>query len=1171
MDVQDLRRLIHEHVSSGTLTITVADLGTGAAAGLVTDWFGGTLTLRDVTLRDSDTGVDLDGTLDWLAVKGRKVTGAAFAIDPQDRTPSLFLPCPLPEEWKFSTSFPPTLDSPLDGLRYAAGPELLLTSVRRQAGGGRPALEPGLTFHASQVKAPDKLGDLARLLPVTSGLLGLSGPIRRTDPAAPDIRLSCAERDSGTTLHASFALFAGSRQDGTGKMTYDVRVGARLVLSPQATVLVTAPVGASPVVLGADVLPTGRVPVGDLDGWSGSGVAVRQLTQSGLGLGDSVVLSGLTATLDPTRLHEGLAAALTEVTVGATTQPGFSWPIAGDEDFKLTGVGVQLAVATPLQPSPSATVTGFGDFLIADSVILKAKAAIPPGTFELTLAKGSSATLKNLVRHFLPTADLSGAPEITLDAFYGETTPIEGYFDVTGQVDTEIPLSLGAATLTLTGIGAEVWRRPTGPGTHTLGACLSAEAALAPAGSQDAVTFQAQWWIPGTFALTGAFPTISLTDLLKRLAADTGLSLPVDLPVITLKETTATVRRGAGYELALKSSVDFEGTKQLHLLGKATKDTGAGTSTVFVAAIWQEAWSWSPRDVPKWKDALGILAEIDFAHSGLAVSSADNQPVTGGDALPAAFPPKVDKGLTFFTEIAFAEKGGLHFLHKLFPDAHSIALTALLASDIKKSEFTATIGETETKKNFGGLILKIVPADFSIALSTSFVLDLGDLSFLDAPGNGKLSFTGSGSVAERGGVWNFSLRLVLEGAYGLPAGQLLPHQFAYALDAPGYTLLTAEPAPGVPSSWDPFPTAPPADTSGGTSPAWKNAFGVEGFDVNDFFLEVLCADGEFSMGGGGDIQVGGTTLALAAYGGFEPPAITAFYFALKTGTPAVGQGVSLYDIVHIVVTPPAALDFLKRVVLKQLTLCVVTTPGEWEHPVTHQKWSQGFYAKGDIGILDNTWKFEVEISPTGLYARSDIADPIKIGDVVTLSDATGGKGPQYLLDLKGIKKGTIPATVMSLSGRVKILGVEAALAATLGASGFTFDFTTDLKIFKADLKCTLGDDGLHAEADAELSFTIPAPKGLSFADLLSVDVSGGVTLDITEDKAMATVDFRGKVTVAGQSLGDITLAPAAFGISSFDRLTSYFTDDPDLIWKQLDDTLWETVKDCAMKKAGASL
>ncbi|MEU1376004.1 hypothetical protein ABZ442_20450 [Streptomyces triculaminicus] len=1222
MTIDELKALITRHTQDTTLTLPAADLGTGPAAALIGTWLDGTLTVTDLRREDHDDSVTVHGTLTvtGLGLTDLPVHGIEFGLDPLDHDPTLYVPLVVPADWTFSTSFPATDGSDLAALAFPVPPALLLTSTARPARDGHPALDPGLTFHASQVDDPAQLGGLAALLRPRPGELSLTGPVVRRPSKGPgdevrtDIALRSTPRPDGE-FSASFYLWAGSRDDdgaNGSSVTYGLRLAADLVLGQVggATISAALPSGGGVLALGADRLPEKLSP-DDLAAWNGTGAAVHQLVdQQGFTLGASVRLTGITATIDPSAFGKGgLAAALTQVTATVETTPGTTWPIVGD-DLALTGVGATLTVTNPLQASRAAKVTGRGDFTVAGDVSLHATAEIPPGTFRLTLDESTPAELRDVLQHFLPHADLTGVPTLTLKKFSGSATPKKGAYEVDASISSDWHIDVGAARITLTEAGLELAREggegaPGGvvqprsdSGSGTTGT-LSAKAELGPAsggdGDDSVVKFSAKWTVPGAFELDGTFPDLDLTELLTSLACRADVPLPDGLPQVSLLHPAVTVRLGTaltgqpaagkGYELAVSTTATFDAA-QLTFFGKAARKAEGGT--LFAAALWQQDWVWSPGKVSDWAPVLGFLDGITFAKSGLAVSSADGVTVDAGTDPPDTLPATLDKGLTFFTELGLT--GPLAPLKVLFQDASGIHLTARLTTPVQESEFTASIAEQKTREGFGGLVLAFAPAKREVSLQTSWNFTVPAVG--SAPAT-LLQFVAGGALKGT----EFHLFLALKPAHSgadEPAGRPAPHQLAYALRAPGQTLLTADPVAGADGRLvhDATPrgasgstyslvrstalrlaglTAPP---SADDLPAWKNAFGVEGFDVQYFYMQIgYGAETGLTLGGGGSVVIGDAALKLDIEGGFNPePYVTVFRFDLE----AVHQdtGISIWDVVAVLTAPPDWLAFLKQIVLHKLAMCVVIAPGGWTNPVTHEEWKQGFYAKGDIDFFGNNWRFEVNVSDDGLYAYSNIAQPLKLADVLTFSDASGTKGPQYLLDTRNIRTGHLPAKIFYLSGKLALLGLSASIEAQLGNDGFAFTIAADLlDILHGDMSCTLNSTGLKASAHVKLGFDVTIPRGVVLGgipvpagNLVGIHAEGGFDLSIDGSGVSLHLTASCDAYLLDVHLVDFHL-DQQFTIGKWDDIVSWLENNPEKLFESLGEGIWDALKNCATTTA----
>ncbi|MFI9202912.1 hypothetical protein [Streptomyces sp. NPDC053048] len=1181
MQFTELQALLDRHTTGDTLTLAAADLGSGPAAALVGTWLDDkTLTIAALHREDhpETNTIIVNGELSALGITDAQVTGMEFGLDPVNHDPTLFLPLATPTGWTLATSFPDTESSDLAGLTFDAPlPELLLTSVSRPARGGRPAIGRGLTLHAPDVRDPEPLGALVALVRGRQSSLSLTGPVQRRpvgDQVVTEIALRSVPEPS-EEFGGDFYLWAGSRGDGPSP-TYGLRLAGDLVLAKGIGVTVSAsvPVAGNEIVLAVDALPGGDVGTGVLEGWYGTGPAVQQLTTQGFTLGDAVRITELSVTIDVTKTGQGLAKALTAVTVKAAARPEVAWPIAGD-DLAVTGVSAQLTVTAPLQPSRSATVTGYGDFTVAGSVALHASAAIPPGRFELTLSEETPAQLKEVLHHFLPKADLNGVPDLTLKKFHGTAVPTQGEYGLSAAVTTEWHIDIGASRLQLDEASLDLERKKDGAEAAKTTGTLAAKAKLGPVGGDGSILFDAAWHLPGTFELGGTFPETDLTALLEALACRIDVPLPDGLPRVELHDSTVKLRLGGaqagepadgkGYELAIAGTVDFSGTKALTLVGKAAK---GGSGTLFAAAFWQNGWTWAPNQVQGWSEVLGILGDITFSKSGLAVCSADGVTLDAGSP-PDTLPSTLDKGLTFFTEIGFT--GPLEPLKALFEGvATGVHLQAVLASPVRNSVFRASIAEQKLRPGFGGLDVEIQPAQLRITLKTSWNFTVPAMG--SSPET-LLQFVAGGTVSKEG----LSLFLTLkpaDHALGTIAGQLAPGQYAFALEKPGGTALSAVPVTGANGQLVHDAThrltgiAAPQP-----GPAWKNAFGIDGFDIEAFWAQIGGGTSGLTLGMGGSIRVGDAGLELDIVGGLEPePFVTVFRFSLTT--PDKDKGVSLWDILAIVFSPPEELAFLKKIVLHELMFCAVTVPGGWTSPLG-EHWDQGYYGKGDIDFLGNNWRFEVGVGNDGIYANSVIAQPLTIGDWFTFSDKGGTKGPQYLLDTRGIKDHHLPQKILYLSGKIALLGLSVAVEAELGAKGFAFTLEAHLlNILTSEISCILDTaGGLHAAASVGLDFSVDIPRGvllggipIAGGTLVGIKAHGGFDLKIDGTGANLSLNAGCDAYLAGVHLVSFGL-DLTFGIQKWDDIVQYLKDNPEKLFESLGEGIWDAMKDCATTKA----
>ncbi|MEU2790300.1 hypothetical protein [Streptomyces sp. NPDC007100] len=1217
MTLDELRKLITDKTADGTLTLTSADLGTGRAAGLVKEWLDGTFTLTDVQRTDPEGKVVLSGSTALLGVESRPVSGVEFAIDSDDSgQPSFFFPFGLPKEWSFGTSFPPTEGSDLAALSFVESPELLLTSRPRAAEGVRPALPTGCTFRAPKIDDPAALGALFPLVRASDTKLAVTGTIRT--PETPVIALRSVPR-AGGKLGSLFFLWAGSRTDD-GNTTYGLRIAADLTIATGVGATISAALAqdVNEIVLNADALPADPAYQALAD-WDGSGMAAKQLTEQGFGIGDKVRLTELSLTIDRSKVKDGLTKAVAQVKVVARTNTGATWPLAGGS-LVVTEVGADLTVNDPLQASPprAATVTGYGKFLVAQTAKVNVTGVIPPGTLAIDLDPESKPRVADVVKHFWPQADLKGVPDLTLESFTGSVTPKAGEFAVSAKVTGGKPFTLGAAQLKLKEAGVALNRiqssggQPVlgeeGPAGHQLSGQLSAKAALSPATGANAnntIDFDASWTIPKTFELGAQVAKVELTKLLKALACDEDIPLPQNLPDITLTKCGLRFRAGSAqameavtgfeFELFVATGVSFNGNDKLTLAARAAKDSEA---TLLAAALWQDGWTWSPKDITAWAKDLAILKDITFTKSGLALCSRDGTSLKA-DKLPETMPETLKKGLTFFCQVGFT--GALAPLGKLLADGSGIQLQGVLTSPVKNCELLIKIAEKKVKKGFGGFELRVQPAKPLISLDATWYFELPSLNGTKT----SLAFLVGGSVWQDNGAWTFTLYLALKAvatAAGTVPGEIAALRRVLSLDAPGYMPPPRDPADvwaarelarvvtEAQETIGEEPPPPPPEKR----PTWKNAFGIQDFDIAYFYVQVgyTTGSGGLTLGGGGQCAIGKVQLELDVAGVISAePYLNLFHFALNaadrprqaavSADVALGEekkGVSLWEILNAFCEPSEDLKFLDQIVLHDLMVCYVLDAAGWENPVTKEKWAQGFHAKGNIDFSDNNWRFELSVGLAGIWASSDIAQPVKIGTAFTLSDATGKKGPSFSLDTRAESSLTTATKIFTLSGKLTLLTLTTTVEAELGNDGFHFTLAANLvSIFDSSVSCTYKDKQLTARGKAKLAnLQIKLDKDvvIGWAHIkagtpFTVDLGGSFDLYVKPTMGTARIDLDGSCTA---SLGGVKLVDfkykGGFGVSEWTGVSGYLTRNPEKLLADLGKGIWDEAKRCALGNAG---
>ncbi|MFG2978502.1 hypothetical protein ACGFYY_36645 [Streptomyces sp. NPDC048331] len=1177
MDLEQLRAIIADHTKDGTLTLPGGPLGPGPAADLINTWWDGTLTVSELSRQDRKNGpVRLSGRAGLLKVPERPVAGVEFGI--ADGAPTLYFPFPLPVGWTWATSFPQMAETGLNTLAWQAEPAFLLASHPRPAAQGRPRLAPGLTFHSLQTKLPHHLTDLSELLGISGAVFGLTGTAVKT-ANGPRIQLRSPGRELGA-LGASFHLWGGSLPEGR----YELRLAAELRIDTRTSVVLSAPAGSLPkvVTLRADALPA-EVTAGSIAKWEGTGEAAGCM--KGFPLGKSVRLSELSLDLDPAELKKGPAAAITALRVKLAAGPDAGWKLAGGV-LTLSKAGADFTVERPLaksDPPRKATALGTARLDLYDVTALNAEAAFPPGTFSLKMPDANPIHLRQTVERICPGAQVDSLPDLKIIRL--EATADKEHLALKAEVEGEWAVGVGAARMTLTEAKLSLAQgkppdKQAADGGRKVSGELTAKATLGLDGSPGKLVLDTKLALPGQFGLKGEFKELTVDKLLRALAEQADMPLPRGFPTITLPEARAELTvgsNGAGtdadpagtptaYDLVLAAKAEIGKNTSFRCIGRAGRD--AKGKTLFAAALWTEG-SWSPAEVGDWDGGLKqALKGITFQKSGFAFATRDGVK-PGGEKLPDTLPKELSKGVTLFTEVRFS--GVLAPVAKLFNDSGGLALRARLAAEIVDSEFVVVAPKSRIT-GMEALTLTLKPADMAAALVTQLTFSVKNTDGSTRP----LTLTAGGRLSL--GKQEFSLFLVLQGGATGAAGTA--ELLAYALDGPGYLAPRTNGRELGPAVRETALELAELDGPPSKSPAWPDAFGIKGLDVQRFYVQVdVSAQAGLGIGMGGRIKLGNAQLALDAHGGFNgAPYIDVFRFSLDTATAAADPGVTLWEILVQLAPGARHANWLKPLLdgirLYQLLVVFVAKGTKWQSPPPlKESWDPGFSTKGHLSLYGISWRFELSVAPTGIHAFGSMDKKITLGDVLVISSTDGRTGPSYQLDTRTIT-GDTPArkTLLHLDARVRLLGADIAAKIDLGASGWSFRLAASIdKILKSAVLCTLDDRGLTAAARLSLALLVelptaigPLPKGK-----IGVTLDAAVTLSVTTTSCKATLDADCKAFWGPTSI-DFKLR-TEFGVASWADFAKYLKGNPEILFAEVGKGIWKKIEDCAMSRAATGM
>lgn len=578
---------------------------------------------------------------------------------------------------------------------------------------------------------------------------------------------------------------------------------------------------------------------------------------------------------------------------------------------------------------------------------------------------------------------------------------------------------------------------------------FSAVAHLFSSGGVDIADFYISWDVPGDLLLQGTFPEIPLSELAKTL---TGGFLPVDtgLPVITLKNSRVALRIGKGQENAVTAATTYDFTL---------------STTIEVEKIGKAALFFEIR-----KDtSVGFVA-------GLVVQ-------------PSWTPAQLWEGLqTVFQYVELQQAG--------------VILSSLKQTDFSLPDMALPWVPKEIKPGvtffasllFKGEVFGLLQNLFAVPTALHFYayIDVANLtrseivaSLPASSGKGVLSFEGLDIVFKPG-----QLR------FSITAGATF-RLFQETLTLRGTGSIQAE---------------PPAVAVNVVLANWKNPCGIQGLEIETFGLSIIGGSvgmtlglmGSFVIGSGERrfrFKVGGTLIDFQAPG--------ALVFALE----AVGKSLLLADLIsQFTPLPPGDVPLIKDLGFKKLDFFVVIDPSGWEAPDGH------CYAPGigiDSGVMVYGWEaiLQMEVSTKkGVVANGSLSKPIVVGDVLTLSDESGTKGPSLAIDTSPLIPGgnddVVPApslrrppsvvgidrwslfttgdnatTYFSASGGVHLLGLQERFSGEITSEGFAVNFHADLAhLYRARFMCSFSmEKGFVGSAEGRFDLSLDLPDGYSVA------------------------------------------------------------------------------------------
>lgn len=737
---------LSSYLSDSTLQLPANAFGaTGGLFDTIVAYFGAELDVDGVTLvPNGTTSVSFSGATVTSAPLAGMTADAMFSD--VGGAVQLDLTATPPANWTFGTGWPLLQGNVLDSLGVGAATFGLASYAHG-------ATSKGLTFTGSL-----ELGaawDVVSWLlggttsPAVSGLVGQTGTVPTFDFAvalgtidvpllgtlALALEVTCAAVDGSVQPPGSGSGRGTSRR---ARLLPSGGAGGPIVSAwvPQTSLGLSATIPFADTTIGIFVdLSTPDGPIAIVADVSQLGlVRLETFAQLVPGLdlasalpppstfdpGELLQVQSLTLTLD--------AAQRSMTSVGIVLQSTHDWGITNG--ISAGPIVLQFTVVIAGK-NVFASLTGLVDFTGGS---FQLGAYYPGWIFTGGLTAGSTIDVAALLDKVLPTPVHAALVLDELD-FVVQATDGGAFSLATGLTgDWSIPV--GIATIDLTGASMELARDSSG----TTGA-IAVQGNVAGSG----ISFDGSWTLPGTFALSAAFPPIDLSSLAATLS---GTTPPSGLPAVGLAAGMVAIVldvASGDYTFALAADATVSGN-----------DVGGGvfvvrrTATAFGFLVgFVVPGTWSPADL--WSDLGPIFEKLTFTNSGLVVSTLPPGPPN----LPnigrrASLPATVSPGFTFFSTLALSGDI-LGPLSNLFDSTVTFDLNAVVDtanpvnSDIK-AIFNASAGSNAIE--FKSVIVDLKPGAETFTISANAVLTIqGDAITLVGIGAIALSPTPAASFS----------------------------------------------------------------------------------------------------------------------------------------------------------------------------------------------------------------------------------------------------------------------------------------------------------------------------------------------------------------------------------------------------------------------------------------
>ncbi|MDG5490533.1 hypothetical protein [Psychroserpens sp. SPM9] len=1079
--------------SNGTqFSLTIGKIGSESIDHIIKSYLSSNqtaLVLKDPTTPSiSENHISFSGVIDTLLGLTPALIDLEFGLDGTQKATLIVSLSPLSSKqpnlnknWTLGTSFPiwATLKSPLSKLEFAT-PVFYISSISSPATSTHPTLSEGLNFTAAELEYKGVLAILNNF-PSTFKFKQLHGGFKNT-LETPYVTISSDPISPIPIAYLDIPfVFSAVSEKYTqrGKIpTNPPDISTYLQLSSSIKIgSVVIPLKMQFTQLGAVIALVAEL----------EGVSNYALSEFKALINKAPIGNYLSQYVDI-----GNTVGLRDLGIVLSTSPfglaaiyldlGTTAPLTVIKNYvEIPDISVNFWVNDP-QNTKDITATIKGQFNFLTDVPVDITAVFPQMIFSGGLEQNSNLTIKNLFQKFIPS--VKNIPDITIaNLFVMANLKEENYnFNLNVVSEWKIPIGIAAFQLKEAEVALSYQK-----GAKGFGGEVSANAALFNSSNTEIASFYVDWNLPSDFLIKGEFPKINLSDLASTLTGGY-LNATNGLPEIELENSTVSITIGeAGvsnyydsnyYEVMdANTTYDFSLSTEIDVdkIGKADLyfEIKKTSELGFITGLVVQP-NWTPASI--WSGLKGVFDILVLKEAGLILSSIDDSNFSppNFEKLPYK-PDAIQPGITFFSELEL--KGdALSLIGKLFDSDITLQLYAFVnPKDLSTSEIKATLPGSQGQGiiTFNGLTIDMKPGAGEFSIDASAILRIH---------GEQLTVIGSGVL------------------------HITPPSATFSLDIH----------------------------------CWKHPFGIKGLTIIDFGIGVGINDTGVTMGLLGNFLIGeaGQDQFKFLIGGeiidFEAPG--AFVFGLDDTDP--NNPLKITDLIQQFTSLNLSeVPLLNGLAFKNIDFYVVDDPNGWQAPNGH------FYKTGigvDADILFYTYELKLLMEVNfdkGIIANGSINKPISILDILTISDATGDKGPNASIDTTNLSRlstvngllndawvtakndddctvsnmdrllypetftypeNSLPAAVgflpinilrsdmeadpyFSFSGGIQFLGLTETFSGSATSDGFEVNFHAELAdLFRAQFMCSYAKGkSFTGSAQGHFDLSLDFPNGLS--------------------------------------------------------------------------------------------